>query len=77
MEDKYTISGKFLDDTIAKCSTMLVGLCMKRFEILQDKNAIKASIKELIYENYRICKQIIKSFDSGVRFVSKKTKEQD
>ena len=70
--EKYTITEKFLDSIIDKSSRCLCGLVMKRFEIFKEKNAIKASIKELIYENYRSLKEIIKSFSSGVRFISKK-----
>ncbi len=70
--EEITINEKFLDETILKCSKMLVGLTMKRFEILKDKEAIKASIKELIYENFRVFKEIIKSYSYGVRFKIKK-----
>lgn len=31
----------------------LVGKCMKRFELTDDKEAIKANVKEIIYEEFR------------------------
>lgn len=69
--DKYEISEKFLEDALEKSSRSLVGTIMKRFEIFKDKNAVKASIKELIYENFRNLKNILKSFDNGVKFISR------
>ena len=69
--EKYEISEKFLDEAVDKSSRSLVGTIMKRFEIFEDKNAIKVSIKELIYENYRNLKEILKSFNNGVKFVSR------
>lgn len=71
MEKEYKVSEKFLDEAIDKSSRSLVGTIMKRFEIFEDKNAIKASIKELIYENYRSLKEVIKSFNTGIKFISK------
>ena len=72
--EEITISKKFLDDTITQCSKRLVGLVMRRFEILEDKEAIKASVKELIYENGRFFKEIVNSFSFGIKFVAKKPK---
>lgn len=71
MED-YKISEKFLDEIINKCSKSLVGITMKRFEIHDNKEEIKREIKELIYESYRNLKNLIKSFDTGIKFITKK-----
>ena len=72
MENKeYRVSEKFLDDAIEKVSKTLVGKVMKRFEIFDNKEDIKKSVKELIYENYRVFKEIIKSFSTGIKFVTK------
>ncbi len=68
MEKEYKVSEKFLDDAIDKASRTLVGMVMKRFEIFDNKEDIKKSIKELIYENYRVLKDLIKSFSFGVKF---------
>jgi len=75
MEKEYKISEKFLEEIIKKSSQSLVGMAMKRFEILEDKEAIKVSIKELIYENFRNFKALVESFSFGVEFKSK-SKEQ-
>ena len=39
----------------------LVGKCMKRFEISDDKEAIKSNIKELIYEFGRDVEDMVKA----------------
>lgn len=70
--DSYTVSKKFLDDVISTSSSALCGMVMKRFEILEDKEDIKRAIKELVYENGRNIKSLIKSFGTGVVFNSPK-----
>ena len=70
--NELIVSENFLNEAMNKCSKTLVGKIMKRFEILKDKEDIKASIKELVYESYRTFKEIIKSYSYGVRFISKK-----
>jgi len=67
---KYEISEDYLDELIDKSSKSLVGRIMKRFEIFEDKKIIKASIKELVYENYRTLKEYITTFDKGVKFIT-------
>jgi len=66
--EKYTISKEYLDqitDEFAKC---LVGKCMKRFELYDNKNQIKKAVKELIYENTRDLKVAIRAFSYGIKF---------
>lgn len=72
--DKYTISKEHLDDVMKESSKALVGKVMKRFEILDDKEAIKKDVKELIYENHRDLKKIIKAFSLGIKFITPKPK---
>ncbi len=74
--EEYKITEKFLDDILTKTSRILVGIVCKRFEILENKEDIKKSVKELIYENARNIKALIKSFDSGVKFESKPKEEK-
>ncbi|KKM86369.1 hypothetical protein LCGC14_1279700 [marine sediment metagenome] len=70
--EEYRVTDRFLNETINHCSRQLVGLVMKRFEIFEDKDTIKASIKELIYENFRGFKALIKASSYGVKFETKK-----
>ncbi len=71
MEKEYRVSIEFLDKILAESSKSLVGMVMKRFDIFDDKEAIKKSVKELIYENYRNFRALIKSCSHGVKFISK------
>lgn len=68
--DKYTISKEYLDSVTDSWVNALVGKIMKRFEILNNKEDIKKSVKELIYENIRDLKTNIRSFSYGVKFKS-------
>lgn len=69
MENKeYKVSEEYLDEVIDKRAKALVGIIMKRFEIFEKKEDIKKSLKELIYENYRVVKSLIKGFSTGVKF---------
>ena len=72
---QYTVSEKFLNDAISESAKALVGIVMKRFEILDNKDDIKKAIKELIYENHRNLKGLIKSFSCGVVFKTKPREE--
>ncbi len=69
--EEYKITEKFLDEVLTKTSRTLVGIVCKRFEILENKEDIKKSVKELIYENARNVKALIASFNCGVKFESK------
>ena len=73
MEEKLEISEAYLDQVLQKSASSLVGEVMKRFEILEDKEAIKADSKELIYEKFRELKSQIKAFNFGVKFITPKT----
>ena len=73
--EEYKITDKFLDQILTKTSRTLVGIICKRFEILENKEDIKKSVKELIYENARNIKALIESYNCGVKFVTPKDKE--
>lgn len=75
---------KLLEDFVDRSSKYLVGVLMKRLEILADKNKhltieqyqsiLKNEIKERVYENGRELKVILNAFDKGVKFITPKTK---
>lgn len=71
-KESFTVTEKYLDDVTSQSARALVGKIMKRFEILEDKDAIKKDIKELVYENSRELKALIRAFSYGVKFVSPK-----
>jgi hypothetical protein len=63
--EKITIPVSYLDEVCTYFGKTLTGKCMKRFEILEDKTAIKAEIKELIYEETRRLKETFIAFNLG------------
>ena len=69
--EQYTVSEKFLEETLKEWSNSLVGETMRRFEIFSAVKDIKSSVKELLHENCRHLKLLIKAFSSGVKFISR------
>jgi len=59
MEIKVIISESLLNYIFQQESQKLVGKCMKRFELSDDKEEIKKQIKEILYEGLRDIKDII------------------
>jgi len=49
----YKIDSDILKDVFKSESQKLVGKCMKRFELSDNKEEIKKQVKELIYESMR------------------------
>lgn len=71
MENKeITIPEDQLKQIIDYTSSSLVGKILKRFEVLEDKNAIKASAKELVYEEFRNFKKILLAYQDGREFTA-------
>lgn len=64
------ISEEFLDQILNQQAKTLVGVAMKRFELTSDTTLLKNEMKELIYENYRSLKTLLKSFNCGVKFIT-------
>ncbi len=66
MEEKtITISERYLKECMDFIGSSLVGKLLKRFEILEDKNQIKAEAKELIYEEIRHLRDILLAYEQG------------
>ena len=71
---------KFLLDSVDRSSSHLVGVLLKRLELLDNKHLsvsqyrdiFKAELKEHIYENGRVFKALIKSYNCGVEFIAPK-----
>ena len=62
MENKEVlkISSDVLDELIDYCAKTTVGKVLKRIEICQDINQLKTNTKELLYEEYRAFKALLK-----------------
>lgn len=53
MENKLTLDLNLLKYLLSQEAQRLVGKCMKRFELSDNKEEIKKQIKEIIYESLR------------------------
>lgn len=49
---------------------------MKRFEIHNNPETIKKEVKELIYENFRVFKELVEKFTLGINFANKNPKQE-
>jgi hypothetical protein len=65
-QDFFRIRESDLDEVLDFQSKVLVGKVCKRFEIHQDKDAIKREAKELIYEGFREVRKLIEAYNSGL-----------
>ena len=65
-EKKLTIDKDYLSELTNFVSRSLCGKCMKRFEILEDKNMIKSDIRELVYEEFRHLRSLIEAHSRGL-----------
>jgi len=56
----------YLNQVLSKEFPKLVGKLCKRFEILEDREALKKEIKELVYESAREITDIFEAYASGI-----------
>ncbi len=64
------IEESFLKEVIDYSSRSLVGKLLKRFDILNDKIALKSESKELIYEEFRQFRDLLLAYDKGFVFTT-------
>jgi len=65
-KDFLKISDEYLEELISIRSKNLVGKVLKRFEIFDDKETIKSSCKELIYEEFRTLRDLLVAHNKGL-----------
>jgi len=87
--DKYIISKENLNKILSERAKVLVGICMKRFEVLENerqyesksiqekeyRKILKRLIKEQIYEEFRNLKSVLIAFSSGIEFKNQDPKQ--
>lgn len=61
------IDSEYLDELIDYVGRSAVGKILKRFEIIQDKDMLKASTKELIYESFRAFRDLLLAHNKGLQ----------
>jgi len=60
MDNKLKISEETLNYIIEQEAKKWVGIIMKRYEIIEDKEVLKREIKELLYEMFRNLRDMIR-----------------
>ena len=79
-EKQLNISEEYLDELVTYVSRSLVGKLLKRHEIIEDKDLLKKASKEIIYEEFRNLKALIRAHSGGLnaltQFVFKNKEEK-
>ena len=73
-----TISERFYKEASKHSIRTFLGKALKRIDVIDDKEDLKNSIKELTYEHYRDFLIILESFSKGLEThnIEFKTKDQ-
>jgi len=61
----YKITESYLKELITFCGNDSCGKILKRIETIDDKESLKACVKELVYEGYRNFKHLLKAYNDG------------
>ncbi len=56
----------YLDELLSFEASKLVGKILKRFDIISDRDILRKTIKELIYESSRELKDIFNAYGRGI-----------
>jgi CRISPR/Cas system-associated endonuclease Cas1 len=60
MDTKLKLSEEVLNTVIDQEARKTVGIIMKRYEFIQDKEVLKKEIKEIIYESFRNVRDMLR-----------------
>ena len=71
MDIKIILTESLLNTIFDQESKKIVGKCMKRFELTDDKELIKKEIKELLYEALRDIKDILLLNKEAIKLTKK------
>jgi ribosomal protein L2 len=76
--EKLIITSEYLNKLIEHHSKTTVGKVLKRVEICDNKDTLKAQIKEILYEQYRDFQQLLVAFNDGfeISYFEIKNKEK-
>lgn len=76
MDNKLKISEETLNYICDQEAKKIVGKCMKRFELTDDKELIKKEIKELLYECLRDIKDILLLNKEGINLTNTNVRKE-
>ena len=76
MDIKIILTENLLNLIFDQESKKIVGKCMKRFELTDDKELIKKEIKELLYECLRDIKDILLLNKEGINLTNTNVRKE-
>lgn len=63
--EEYRLNKDYFNKLIDVFGRQLTGKLMKKFEIIPDKDSLKAAVKEAVYEEARALKQLFDAHAAG------------
>ena len=61
MDTRLKLTEDTLNLIIDQEARKMVGIALKRFELIEDKETLKKELKEIIYESYRNVRDMIRT----------------
>ena len=61
IDARLKISEETLNGLIDQEARKMVGIALKRFELIEDKEILKKELKEIIYESFRNVRDMIRT----------------
>jgi len=61
IDTRLKISEETLNGLMEQEARKMVGIALKRFELIEDKEILKKELKEIIYESFRNVRDTIKT----------------
>jgi CRISPR/Cas system-associated endonuclease Cas1 len=76
MDNRLKISEETLNQIIEQESRKTVGIILKRYEFIEDKEVLKKEIKEILYEAFRNLRDMIRiNGKESITLTNTKSKE--
>lgn len=77
MENNIKITEELLNQIIDRESKKYVGIILRRYEIIADRETLKKETKELIYEAYRNIRDILLTCKEAIRLKNAEMKGEE
>jgi hypothetical protein len=61
MDNRIKLTEETLNQIIDQEARKMVGIALKRFELIEDKEVLKKELKEVIYESYRNVRDMVRA----------------
>jgi hypothetical protein len=61
MDNRIKLTEETLNQIIDQEARKMVGIALKRFELIEDKETLKKELKEIIYESYRNVRDMVRA----------------